>query len=214
MQVTYPPAIHAAAKRLGVTLPQSEEVDGFADVVQMGTEFGADFGGLSFKKLGRSLAGLVKKRVTKVASKGTASAIVKGSAVAFGLRSKKVTPAAAMAAADRLLGDPKIANAQAVVRNTHALAALGDPAAKRGLAVLQAVGNIRTAKNAPPGKKVIPAPAAPTRAVTIKRTPAQVRRMAAKTPVAATPKPPATTPKKQLGIIKRILIKIGFAHAA
>lgn len=180
MQVSYPPAIRAASAELGVTLPVVDEIDELASVVQMGQELspGADFGGLSVKAFTRNI---FKRNVTATASTGSASGIVRGQVVAFGIRSPRITPKAAMAAADRLLGDPKIANAQAVVRNTKALAALGDASAKRGLVVLQAVGNIRAAKKTPPGTQAVPTGAAPIRAVTIKRTPAQVRRMAAKT---------------------------------
>lgn len=63
---------------------------------------------------------------------------------------------ASMAAADRLLGDRNVNNAAAVVRNTKALAALGDANAKRGLAVLNAVATVRTVKKAPAGKAVVP----------------------------------------------------------
>lgn len=188
MQVIYPASIQAAARELGVTLPANETVEAVQAVVEMAEELspGADFGALKFKAIGHALVTAVKKPVTTAASKMKGSGIVGGSTVAFGIRSTKITPKAAMAAADRLLGDTKIANAQAVIRNTHALAALGDPAARRGLVILQAVGNIRAAKSAQPGQHVIPIVKTQSlRAVTIKRTPAQVRRMATKTPVTA-----------------------------
>lgn len=204
MQVVYPASIQAAAKELGVILPANETVESVQAVVEMGEELspGADFGALKFKAIGRALVSAVKKPVTTPASTKKGSGLIGGSTVAFGIRSPKITPKAAMAAADKLLGDPKIANAQAVIRNTHALAALGDPAAKRGLVVLQAVGNIRAAKGAQPGQKVIPAASVNTRAVTIKRTPAQVRRMATKTTATA-------STHKTPGLWKRVLSWLG-----
>lgn len=78
-----------------------------------------------------------------------------GGVISFGIPAN-ANVKSVMSAADRLLGDPKVANAALVVRNTQALAALGDPAAKRGLQVLNAVGTIRAVKKAPPGKAVVP----------------------------------------------------------
>lgn len=63
---------------------------------------------------------------------------------------------AGLAAADKLLGDPNIKGAAKIISNTKALAALGDPGAKRGAIMLSAAQTIRTAKKTPPGKKAIP----------------------------------------------------------
>jgi hypothetical protein len=190
---------------MGITLPVSESVELLPAVVDMGTEFGADFGGIfNLKAKFKKAASAVQKNVVRPASTGTAPGLVRGNVVAFAVKSPLMPVQSVMAAADRLLGDPKISNARAVIRNTQALAALGDPAAKRGLVALQAVGNIRAQKGAQPGQKVIHGKAAPPRAVTAKRTPAQVRRMAAKT----VSKP--TTPKGTPNLFRRILIKLGF----
>ncbi len=58
-----------------------------------------------------------------------------------------------LAAADKLLGSTKIpiVKKQQVINNTKAMAALGDPDAKRGLLVLNAARKIREVKNIPPG---------------------------------------------------------------
>jgi hypothetical protein len=206
MQIVYSPAVRAEAARLGIQLPETDTIEVLPAVVDMGADFGADFGGmLKVKAFGRSIAAAAKKTVLKPASKGAASGIIRGNAVAFAIKSPLVSAAAGMAAADRLLGDPKIANAAAVIRNTTALAALGDPAAKRGLVALQAVGNIRASLSAKPGQKVIQAKAPTARSVTVTRTPAQVKRMAAKT---------VATKKGTPNLLKRILIKLGFAKAA
>lgn len=208
MQIVYPPAVRAEAARLGIMLPVSESVEVLPAVVDMGAEFGADFGGLiNLKSTLKKAASAVKKNVLRPVSTGTAPGIVRGNVVSFAVKSPMQPVQSVMAAADRLLGDPKIANAQAVIRNTQALAALGDPAAKRGLVALQAVGNIRAQKGAAPGQKVIQAKAASPRSVTAKRTPAQVRRMAAKT--VAKPAVKGTP-----NLFRRILIKLGLSKKA
>ncbi len=206
MQIVYPPAVRAEAAKMGITLPVWESVETLSSVVDMGAEFGADFGGMINLKAGlkKAVSAVTKRNVIRLASTGTAPGLVRGNVIAFAVKSPRMPVSSVMAAADRLLGDPKIANAQAVIRNTHALAALGDSAAKRGLVALQAVGNIRAQKGAIPGQKVIQAKALPPRAVTARRTPAQVRRMAAKT-VATGPKTP--------NLWRRILIKLGFNRA-
>lgn len=201
MQIIYPPAVQELSKKLGVILPPNEEVQTVASVVSMGCDFGAEFG--APLKLKAFFQNTIHKAATTPVSTGTKPGIIKGQAVAFGIRSPNIKPAAAMAAADRLLGDPKIGNAQAVIRNTTALAALGDPSAKRGLTILQAVGTIRAKLQAKPGQKVIPAKATPARAVTIQRTSAQVKRLATKT--AAKP-----VSKQNPGIIKKVLRWFGF----
>ena len=238
--VEYPQAVIQAAKELGVQLGTGEDYDPSEALETLGDEVqlaareagihgdvnelrfagDSDFGGFSFKKLGRGIGKIAKKTV-KVAGKvvdnpvlqvvapGISNMVGKGpmvelgkkfappqiskamsvgqkaisgglktvgkvtklaptqvkSAVAKTVTAKGVTSfgvtangsvKAAMSAADRLLGDGKINNSALVVRNTKALAALGDPAAKRGLAVLNAVATIRTVKKAPPGKAVVP----------------------------------------------------------
>jgi hypothetical protein len=76
---------------------------------------------------------------------------------------------AAMSAADKLLGDPKVKNAAQLISNTKALAAMGNVPARRGAAALAAVAQIRQKTGAKPGQAVIkprpsplrPAPRAP-----------------------------------------------------
>lgn len=63
---------------------------------------------------------------------------------------------AAAAAADKLLGDPKVKNAAQLVSNTKALAAIGHQPAQRGAAALAAVAQMRLVKGAKPGQAVIP----------------------------------------------------------
>lgn len=90
----------------------------------------------------------------------------------------------ALSKADQLLGDRKITNAALIVRNTKALAALGDDNAKRGLTVLSAAAKIRTAKKTPPGKAAVPPSAKPV-AVVQKTSPAQIKTLVKTAP----PKP-------------------------
>lgn len=62
---------------------------------------------------------------------------------------------AALGAADKVLSDPKVKNAAAVIKNTQALAALGQPGAQRGAAVLSAVAQLRKKQATQPGQPVI-----------------------------------------------------------
>lgn len=62
----------------------------------------------------------------------------------------------ALATADKLLGDKNVKNAARVISNTKAMAALGDPAAKRATVVLGTVAQIRAAKKTPLGQRAIP----------------------------------------------------------
>ena len=203
MLVSYPPAIILAAREQGVELPPFQTYDGYSPVLELAQELspGADFGFL----------GGLKKAVSKVshaatgikAAGGRSSGVVNGNVVAFAIKTPLMPPKTALAAADRLLGDPKIGNAQAVVRNTAALASLGDPAAKRGLVVLNAAAKIRAQTKAQPGQAAVKnAKAPPSRTVTIKRTPAQVKRMAVKV---------ANAPGKRPNVFKRIMIALGLS---
>jgi hypothetical protein len=62
----------------------------------------------------------------------------------------------ALATADRLLGDLSITNAQDIIMNTQALAAMGDEASMRGAAVISAAAQARIKVGAKPGKAIIP----------------------------------------------------------
>jgi len=64
--------------------------------------------------------------------------------------------AGALAAGDKLLGSKNVKNAGRVISNTKAMAALGDPGAKRAAIVLGTVAQIRKAKGAQPGQRAIP----------------------------------------------------------
>lgn len=177
------------AKSMGVQLEPTSDVDGRSALMDLAQEIspGADFGiGFGIKKAVENVLS------ARSAAGGSAPAQRNGSTIAFGIRTSAMSIPAAMAAADRLLGDPAIKNAQSVVRNTQALAALGDPAAKRGLLALQAVGTIRAKVGAKPGQKVVRASPAPARTVTIARSNAQVRRMATKV-------------QKNPGVIRRVI---------
>lgn len=257
--ITYPPGLQAAAAELGVILPKSEKFTARNELIELSEDFSSmhgdddsDFGGFSFKKLGRGIGkigkgigkgigkiaknpiaqalnpalaitahttskalggkGVIKGPLGKIVDAGTNVAtaggmgalgkkfgpvvtglvkktgIANGHAVAFAIPSPHINIKQAMAGADKLLGDPNVKNAAAVVRNTKAFAALGDPSAKRGLAVLTAVGHIRLAAATPAGKKAIPTPLLikPT-ALTVKKAAPAVRALAVKK-VATAPK--------------------------
>lgn len=64
--------------------------------------------------------------------------------------------AGALATGDKLLGDKNVKQAGRIISNTKAMAALGDPGAKRAAIVLGTVAQIRQAKGAQPGQRVIP----------------------------------------------------------
>lgn len=111
--------------------------------------------------LGKSAAG-----VTKLLPATTAAAAIRRTAnprgiLSFGVKANGNVKSA-MASADKLLGSKNVNNAALVVRNTQALAALGNTAAKRGLAVLNATATIRQVKRVPPGRAAIPRVAAKT----------------------------------------------------
>ena len=125
---------------------------GVTKIVPMGNAMG---------ELGKKAAGITKMIPVKQAAAAIKSTANVRGIVSFGVPNRGSVKAA-MASADKLLGSKNINNAALVVRNTKALAALGDPAAKRGLSVLSATAAIRVAKKAPPGKAVIPVPAKKT----------------------------------------------------
>lgn len=151
---------HTTNKALGgkaiIKGPLGRVVDagsaGVMKIVPMGNAMG---------ELGKKAAGVTKMLPIKQAAAAIKSTANVRGVVSFGVPSNGNVKSA-MASADRLLGSRDINNAALVVRNTKALAALGDPAAKRGLSVLSATASIRVAKKAPPGKAVIPRPATKT----------------------------------------------------
>lgn len=155
-------AVHTSSKALGgkgtIKGPLGKVVDAGTSVVASRVNVASVIGKSPMAALGKSV-GSIAKAVPKVVPKAVVASVKKTVAprgvLSFGIGAN-ANVKASMAAADRLLGDPKIANAALVVRNTQALAALGDPAAKRGLQVLTAVGTIRKTKQAPPGKAVVP----------------------------------------------------------
>lgn len=205
MELIIPPKMIELGRQLGANIPATMEVDEQGPLLDLAEDLSpgadADFGfslGSMVKKMAQApkkiVSAAIKKAPPKVA--GGAVKVKAPVTVAFGIKSSAMPMQKAMAAADKLLRDPNIANAKTVVKNTQALAALGDPAAKRGIITLQAVSAIRTQKNAKPGQAVIPTAAPAARTVTVQKTTAQVKRMATK--VAAAP------PKKE-GVIKRII---------
>ncbi len=160
-------------------------VDAGTSVVMSKVNLGKVIGKSPMSALGKA-SGAIRASGNMIPK--TMASAVKKTVRPFGVVSFGIKPnanvRAAMSAADRLLGDPKVNNAALVVRNTQALAALGDPAAKRGLQVLSAVGTIRVAKKAPPGKAVVP-------------------KVAVKTPVVQTTSPARVTALAQATAAKK-----------
>src|SRR4051812_18242763 len=101
---------------------------------------------------------------------------------------------AAMSAADKLLGDPKIKNAAQLVSNTKALAAMGNVPARRGAAALAAVAQIRAKTGAKPGQAVIKA--GPTAKAPVVNTAAYVQAVPRTQVKALAAQAIATAPKK------------------
>lgn len=101
-----------------------------------------------FRK-GLKKVGSIAKTVGKVAA--IASFVVPGIGPLVG-----GTALAAMAAADKLMGDKNIKNAAKLVSNTKAMAALGHPEAIRGAQVLAVVSRIRQQNKVPMGKAAVP----------------------------------------------------------
>lgn len=117
---------------------------------------------------------------------------------------------AALGAADKLLSDPRVKNAAAVVKNTRALASLGSIPAQRGAATLAAAAQIRAKLGTPVGKAAIPLNTTAQRAAVAamipktvaKVTPSQVKQLAVK---AVAKKP---------GFWTRVLAVFGLKRAA
>lgn len=182
-------AVHTSSKALGgkgtIRGPIGKVVDAGTSVVMSRANVASVIGKNPLSQLGKSVAKQVKS-VAPYVPPQVAQSAVKKTITPTGVISFGIKPTAniksAMSAADRLLGDRKIANSALVVRNTKALAALGDPSAKRGLAVLNAVGTIRAAKKIPAGKPAV-AKAPVTSLVVQKTSPAKVVSLA-KTTVA------------------------------
>lgn len=153
-EIQTPQALIDAAKTYGVDLDSTIKYDAETALHQVADHFNgeadADFGfGLGkFKASIKAAAGVnVKASPLKLKTKMPIVAFVVP---------KKISIAQAMGGADKLLGDVRIKNTASVITATKALAALGDPAAKRGLATITAVSTIRTTKKTPPGKPAIP----------------------------------------------------------
>lgn len=151
-QVTYDG--HKAVQNLHAQF-HGGEVDFTGEESDIGCCFGSDeeseFGSLfsRLKKIAKGVGkgiGSVGKVVGKVASVGV-----------FAIPGIGPIAGGALQAADKLLGGKKGSKVnQAIINNTKALAALGDPAAIRGAQALATVSQIRTQNNTPPGKSVIP----------------------------------------------------------
>lgn len=107
------------------------------------------------KTVGKSIGFIPGKVNLKSSAKGIAAIAQQPAVTSFAI-GKGISVKSAMAGADKLLGDNRIQNSVQIIRNTKALASLGDPAAKRGLATLNAVAKIRVARKIPPGKKSLP----------------------------------------------------------
>ncbi len=153
---------------------------GKGPMAQLGKKFAPGYAD-AVKKV-EGAARVAKAQVNKL-TVPKSIAIKSGPAVASFAVPANMNLKAALAGADKLLGDPKLGNSTALVRNTKALAALGDPAAKRGVAVLTAAAAVRAAKKAPVGKAAVPKPPTPVnaKALTQVKTKAQVNALAIKT---------------------------------
>ena len=212
MEIITPPQMIKLAAELGAKVPAVTTIDEQSAIEEL-LEGDSDFSGdpdfgFSLKsavkgvvrRASRSVKGKVKGAVS-VKAKASAStkpnlfqkkAIQMGLTTAFGIKSKKMPMKTAMAAADQVL---RSKNARVVVRNTKAFAALGNKAAQRGLITLNAVAQVRKQKKIPVKARAIPAKAPPARTVAVKKTTAQVKRIASAA---------VATPRKQ-GIIPRII---------
>ncbi len=152
---------HTSSKAMGgkgvIRGPAGRIVDAGTSVVMSKVNVSSVIGKSPMAALGKATraAGIKPPIAPKTLVSAVKKTVRPGGVVSFGIK-PNANVKAAMSAADRLLGDTKVRNAALVVRNTQALAALGDPAAKRGLQVLNAVGTIRAVKQAPPGKAVVP----------------------------------------------------------
>jgi len=95
---------------------------------------------------------------------------------------KNVNPARALASADKFLGSQGTpANIrQQVINNTKAMAALGDPNAKRAVTTLNAAQQIRIATQTPAGKSAIDAKPLPLSTVKKEQSKAKVIQLAQK----------------------------------
>lgn len=157
------------AKKYGVDLGSTVSFDEAGPLNEMQAQFNgtsADFGlfaKLWGKKFDRKFRKGIKKvgKVAKIAVP-VAAFVIPGIGPAIG-----VSLGAAMAAGDKVLGGMKPAERKKIISNTKALAAVGDPDAKRGMMVLNTVHKIRVEKKIPDGKRAIPKPAQPVKAAQV-----------------------------------------------
>jgi len=179
----------------------------------MGSDFGAEFGaedmewgpGFEDSEFGSFLRHIIGRKADRAVRKGLKKIAPVAALVSFAIPGvgALIGPAAlgALAAADKLLGDKNIKNAAKVVSNTKALAALGDPAAKRGALILAAASKVRTVKNVPPGKPAIPFKGKVSFTPYVAKTPAVKVQLLAKAKASPRAKPTVAAAIKR-GVVK------------
>lgn len=175
-ELKIPQALIDAAKAQGVNLDSTIKYDAEGALYDVSAFFNGE------SDFGFSLGKAIKRATGHVATHASAQASLKlpmrKPVTAFAIP-QKMSVFQALGAADKLLGNTGITNRPQVIQATRALAALGDPAAQRGLATLTTAAKIRSVKKVPPGKKAIPnAPAVKTSAVAKKYDKSTVFNMA------------------------------------
>lgn len=177
-----PPSLVEQGKRLGVDIDPRVTYEAQDALVKLSQQYGGidpEFGeedcefaedSAEFGSFLRHFIGRKADRAVRKAGAGAIKGIgkVAKTAVKVGAVASFVVPGvgplvggsalAAMGAADKLLGGTKKKQAAKIVSNTKAMAALGDQDARRGVAVLATVAQIRKQKGVKPGKKAIPTP--------------------------------------------------------
>jgi len=181
LELSIPPSLVEQARQMGVNIDPRVTYDAQDSLVKLHQQYGGidpefgeeDCGFSEDSEFGSFLRHIIGRKADRAVRKVGAKAIktvgkVAKTAVKVGAIASFVVPGvgplvggsalAAMGAADKLLGGTKKKVSAQMVSNTKALAALGDPGARRGVAVLATVAQIRRQKGVLPGKKAIPTP--------------------------------------------------------
>lgn len=165
-----PPSLVNEAKKLGVDLDPNVKYSAYQPLLKLSEQYGgidpqfgeedctfadeSEFGSFLRHIIGRKADRSVSKVVkTGLKVGAVASFVVPGVGPLVG-----GSALAAMKAADKVMGGSSKKHKAKIVSNTKAMAALGDPQARRGATVLAAVDQIRKQKAVPQGKPVIPGP--------------------------------------------------------
>lgn len=154
----YQPLLKLSEQYGGIDPQFGEEDCTFADE----SEFGSFLRHIVGRKADRSFRKGVKS-VGKVAGQVAKVGLKVGAVASFAIPGAGPlvggSALAAMKAADKVLGGSSKKHKAKIVSNTKAMAALGDPHARRGATVLATVDQIRKQKAVPQGKPAIPGPA-------------------------------------------------------